>query len=41
MQTNELMKVCFDTAEQFLPDQTNTLPQKSRTKIDIKKMLRT
>lgn len=25
MQTNDYMKVCLDTAEQFLPDQTNTI----------------
>jgi hypothetical protein len=38
-QTNEFMRICLDTAEQFLPDQTNTIPAKSKKKIDVKHLI--
>lgn len=33
------MRAGLDTGEQFLPDQTNTIPKKSIKKIDIKKLI--
>jgi hypothetical protein len=34
------MRIGFDTAEQFLPDQTNTIPAKSKKKIDVKQLIK-
>ena len=41
MQTNDFMRagITMDTGEQFLPDQTNTIPIKSKKKIDLKKLI--
>lgn len=39
MQTNDCMKIGIDTGEQFLPDQTNTIPKKVVKKIDLKKLI--
>lgn len=39
MQTNDFMRAGMDTGEQFLPDQTNTIPIKSKKKIDLKKLI--
>lgn len=34
------MRGALDTAEQFLPDQTNTIPAKAKPKIDIKQLIK-
>lgn len=41
MQTNDFMRagITMETGEQFLPDQTNTIPVKSKKKIDLKKLI--